>query len=216
MNKILIVGGGDIATQGIIPQVGGIIVNKIDCDVRSYDTVNKIMEKELPDTVIYTAAVSHVSMIKDSTLEDWREEIGVNLIGAYHVARSAIINGVKTQIFMASVAGLYGKPNHGGYSASKSAVISLVQSLGMEGVDAYAISPGRVDTKMREKDYPNEDPRTRLNSKEIGRVVKEIFDGKHAPGDNIVIRKRGYRTLRRRDKGVPWREYLKVGEPPVV
>ena len=33
---------------------------------------------------------------------------------------------------------------------------------------------------------------------------------------NIIIRKRGYRTLRRRDRGMPWRKYLKVGEPPVV
>ena len=69
---------------------------------------------------------------------------------------------------------------------------------------------------MRERDFPNEDPKTRLSSKEIGRVVKEIIDNKHKPGDNIVIRKRGYRILRRIDRGSGWAEYLRVGEPPVI
>jgi len=216
MNKILLIGGGDIALEGVVPIVGGSCVAHPECDVRDYMSIHRIIERESPDTVIYTAGVSHVSTVVDSVVDDWRHELEVNTLGAYHVAKASLLNDVKRQIFIASVAGLYGKPNHSGYSASKAALISLVQSLGMEGVDAYAISPGRVHTKMREKDYPNEDPRTRLTSLAIGRVVQEIFDGKHSPGDNIIIRKRGYRTLRRRDRGLPWREYLKVGEPPLV
>jgi NAD(P)-dependent dehydrogenase (short-subunit alcohol dehydrogenase family) len=125
------------------------------------------------------------------------------------------MHGVKNMIFFASVAGLYGKPEHSGYSASKSGVISLVQSLGMEGYNAYAISAGRVHTKMREKDFPNEDPKTRLLPKSIGKVVKEILNNKYKPGNNVIIRKRGYRILRRVDKGSGWAEYLRVGQPPV-
>ena len=113
-------------------------------------------------------------------------------------------------IFIASVAGLYGKAEHSGYSASKAGVISLVQSLGMEGHLAYSISPGRVDTKMREKDFPGEDKRTRLTTKQVAQVVKSCIDGKYQPGENIIIRKRGFRTLKRIDKGQPWREYLNV------
>jgi hypothetical protein len=81
----------------------------------------------------------------------------------------------------------------------------------MEGYDAYCISPGRVDTKMREKDFPGEDVKTRLTTKQVAGVVKEILDGKYQSGDNIIIRKRGYRTLRRIDKGFPWKKYLNVG-----
>ena len=216
MSDILIIGGGDIALEGIIPVVGGVSVSHMDCDVRDYQSISDIIKKHNPRTVIYTAGVSHVGTIEESNVEDWKHELEVNTLGAYHVSKASIEMGVETQIYMASVAGLYGKPNHSGYSASKSAMISLVQSLGMEGINAYAISPGRVDTKMREKDYPGEDPRTRLTCKSIGLVVKEILNGKHEKGDNIIIRKRGYRTLRRRDKGSPWRHYLKVGQPPVV
>lgn len=215
MNKVLIIGGGDIANNGITPLIGGVCITRETCDIRNYTEVEKQIIDFSPETVICTAGVSHVSNIKNSSIEHWKEEIDINLLGSYHVAKACVNNNVKTMIFFASVAGLYGKPEHSGYSASKSGVISLVQSLGMEGYNAYAISAGRVHTKMREKDFPNEDPKTRLLPKSIGKVIKEILDNKYKPGNNIIIRKRGYRILRRVDKGSGWAEYLKVGQPPV-
>ena len=122
-------------------------------------------------------------------------------------------------IFIASVAGMYGKPEHSGYSASKSGVISFVQSLGFEGYDAYSISPGRVDTKMRENDFPGEDKRTRLSTLQVAEIVKECIDGKYKPGDNVIIRKRGFRKLKRVDQGQPWKKYLNVqplGTPKII
>jgi len=214
--KTIIIGGGDIAENGIIPTIGGTSILISQCDVRDYNQVLETISKEKPETVICTAGISHVSDILQSNITDWKHELEVNLLGSYHVAKASIHNNVKTMIFMASVAGLYGKPNHSGYSVSKSGVITLVQSLAMEGYNAYAISPGRVDTKMREHDFPNEDPKTRLSSKEVGKVVKEILNSKHKPGDNLIIRKRGYRILRRIDRGGGWAEYLRVGQPPVV
>jgi hypothetical protein len=80
----------------------------------------------------------------------------------------------------------------------------------MEGFNAYGIAPGRVDTQMRERDFKGEDPRTRLTPNQVAKVVLEILDGKHTSGDNIIIRKRGFRTLRRVDAGSPWKEYLDV------
>lgn len=215
MDKILIVGGGDIADNGIKPLLGGISVTKDDCDVRDYKSIENQILKYKPETVICTAGISHVSNIKDSSVSEWKEELDINLLGSYHVAKASVNNGVKNMIFFASVAGLYGKPEHSGYSASKAGVISLVQSLGMEGYNAYAISAGRVHTKMREKDFPNEDPKTRLLPQSVGRVIKEILSGKYTPGNNVIIRKRGYRILRRVDKGSGWSEYLRVGQPPV-
>jgi NAD(P)-dependent dehydrogenase (short-subunit alcohol dehydrogenase family) len=214
--KTIIIGGGDIAINGIIPAIGGTVIPVSQCDVRNYNEVLRVISKEKPDAVICTSGVSHVSDILNSDINDWKHEIEVNLLGSYHVAKASICNNVKTMIFMASVAGLYGKPNHSGYSVSKSGVITLVQSLAKEGYNAYSISPGRVDTKMRERDFPNEDPKTRLSPKEIGKIIKEIFNNKHRAGDNVVIRKRGYRILRRIDRGSGWGEYLRVGHPPVV
>jgi NAD(P)-dependent dehydrogenase (short-subunit alcohol dehydrogenase family) len=209
---VLIFGGGDIATKGIIPTVGGDISR---ADVRSYWQVYKAVEDASPDVVINCAGISDPTTVHDSDPIDWRRELEVNLVGSFHVAKAAVDHQVRTVILVASVAGLYGKPNHSGYCASKAGVISLVRSLGMEGHDAYAVSPGRVDTKMRERDYPGEDPRTRLHPLQVGDLVRSIVAGVFDPGDNIVIRKQGFDTYVEVDKGEPWRTYLRVGEPPV-
>ncbi len=209
---ILIFGGGDIAEKGIIPTVGGRVTPANVPDLHEVRAAIKIYE---PDVVINCAGVSHVSIVADSDPDRWEDELAVNLLGSYYVAKAAVDAGVGTLIFIASVAGLYGKPNHSGYSASKAGVISLVQSLGMEGHNAYAISPGRVDTRMRERDFPGENPRTRLTPTQVGEVVADILAGKYEPGDNIVIRKEGLETVHLgADKGEPWRTVLRVGLPP--
>jgi NAD(P)-dependent dehydrogenase (short-subunit alcohol dehydrogenase family) len=217
--KVLIFGKSDIG-EGIRQLYPDTInVPKEDCDVRDYNQICAILEKYKPDVIVNCAGISHVQVVKDSNIKHWQEEIEVNLIGSYLIARASINWNVKTMIFIASVAGMYGKPEHSGYSASKSGVISFVQSLGFEGYDAYSVSPGRVDTKMRENDYPGEDKRTRLSTLQVAEIVKECVDGKYEPGDNIIIRKRGFTKLKRVDKGQPWKKYLNVqplGAPKLI
>ena len=217
--KVLIFGKSDIG-EGIRQLYPDTInVPKEDCDVRDYNQICATLEKYKPDVIVNCAGISHVQVVKDSNTKQWQEEIEVNLIGSYLIARASINWNVKTMIFIASVAGMYGKPEHSGYSASKSGVISFVQSLGLEGYKAYSVSPGRVDTKMREHDYPGEDKRTRLSTLQVADVVKECIDGKYEPGDNIIIRKRGFTKLKRVDKGQPWKKYLNVqplGAPKLI
>ena len=217
--KVLIFGKSDIG-EGI-KQLYPDTVNipKEECDVRDALQVRNTLKKYKPDVIVNCAGISHVQVVRDSNIDYWKEEIDVNLIGSFIVARESINTGVKTMIFIASVAGMYGKPEHSGYSASKSGVISFVQSLGFEGYDAYSVSPGRVDTKMRENDYPGEDKRTRLSTLQVAEIVKECIDGKYKPGDNVIIRKRGFRKLKRVDQGQPWKKYLNVqplGTPKTI
>ena len=217
--RVLIFGKSDIG-EGIKQLYPDTInVPKEECDVRDYNQICATLEKYQPDAIVNCAGISHVQVVKDSNIGHWKEEIEVNLIGSYLIARAAITYNVKKMIFIASVAGMYGKPEHSGYSASKSGVISFVQSLGFEGYDAYSVSPGRVDTKMRENDYPGEDVRTRLSTLQVAEIVKECIDGKYEPGDNIIIRKRGFTKLKRVDKGQPWKKYLNVqplGAPKLI
>jgi len=211
MTRIIIFGESDIgiAIKSIYPTTE--IISKEECDIRNPSDINKVLNKYKPTVVVNCAGVSNIQKVSNSDIVKWREEIEVNLIGSYYIARETIkFNSKIPMIFLASVAGMYGKPNHSGYSSSKSGLISLVQSLAMEGIEAYAISPGRVNTKMREKDFPGEDVRTRLSTTEVALVVKRCLNGDFAPGDNIVIRKRGFRKLSRIDKGQPWKSYLNV------
>ena len=217
--KVLIFGKSDIG-EGIKQlYLDTVNIPKEECDVRDALQVRVTLEKYKPDVIVNCAGISHVQVVKDSNIDYWKEEIDVNLTGSFIVARESINSGVKTMIFIASVAGMYGKPEHSGYSASKSGVISFVQSLGFEGYDAYSISPGRVDTKMRENDFPGEDKRTRLSTLQVAEIVKECIDGKYKPGDNVIIRKRGFRKLKRVDQGQPWKKYLNVqplGTPKTI
>jgi NAD(P)-dependent dehydrogenase (short-subunit alcohol dehydrogenase family) len=209
--RVVIFGESDIGlrVKSLYPDTT--IVAKNECDVRDAFSVNQILKRINPDLIVNCAGISHVQRCLNSKIDDWREEMEVNLFGSYLIAREALsVNPNIKMIFIASVAGLYGKAEHSGYSASKAAVISLVQSLGMEGHDAYAISPGRVDTKMREKDFPGEDKRTRLTTLQVAEVVMDCVNGVYQPGDNVIVRKRGFRSLQRIDKGQPWREYLNV------
>jgi len=218
--KILIFGKSDIG-EGIKQLYPDTVnVPKEECDVRDALQVRDTLKKYNPDVIVNCAGISHVQVVKDSNIDHWKEEIDVNLVGSFIVARESVsLNLFRPMIFIASVAGMYGKPEHSGYSASKSGVISFVQSLGLEGYNAYSISPGRVDTKMRENDYPGEDKRTRLSTLQVAEVVKECIDGKYEPGDNIVIRKKGFTKLKRVDKGQPWKKYLNVqplGAPKLI
>lgn len=191
------------------------------CDVRVKESVIKFVQKFSPEVIINYAGISSIyAMDKIGNYlvtRPYHEEIVTNLIGSFHIAEFAHPDTVL--IFIASVAGLYGKAEHAGYCASKAGVISLVQSLGMEKRKAYAISPGRVHTTMREKDYPGEDPRTRLERSQITEVIEDCVAGKYDPGDNIIIRKIGYETHLKVDKGEPWKEYLNVqpiGTPKTI
>ena len=218
--KVLIFGKSDIG-EGIKQLYPDTInVPKEECDVRSVAQVRDTLKKYNPDVIVNCAGISHVQVVKDSNIDHWKEEIEVNLVGSYNIARESLsLNLFRPMIFIASVAGMYGKPEHSGYSASKSGVISFVQSLGLEGYNAYSISPGRVDTKMREKDYPGEDKRTRLSTLQVAEIIKECIEGKYEPGDNIIIRKRGFTKLKRVDKGQPWKKYLNVqplGAPKLI
>ena len=218
--KILIFGRSDIG-EGIKQLYPDTVnVPKEECDVRDALQVRNTLKKYKPDVIVNCAGISHVQVVKDSNIDHWKEEIDVNLVGSFIVARESVsLNLFRPMIFIASVAGMYGKPEHSGYSASKSGVISFVQSLGLEGYNAYSISPGRVDTKMREHDYPGEDKRTRLSTLQVGEIVRECIDGKYEPGDNIVIRKKSFTKLKRVDKGQPWKKYLNVqplGAPKLI
>jgi NAD(P)-dependent dehydrogenase (short-subunit alcohol dehydrogenase family) len=213
---IAIFGGGEIAEHGIVPLVGETkIFSQSLVDVQDAPAVRLALYALAADAVVYTAGVSRPTSVADGDYHTWRPEFGVNVLGAFVVASEAIKAGVKTLVFVASLAGLYGKPNHAGYSASKAALISLVQSLAMDGHNAYAISPGRVNTSMRERDYPGEDPLTRLHPHAIGLIVADILAGKYTPGDNVIVRMRGHEMLPLEiHRGDGWRERLRVGEPP--
>jgi len=213
--KILIFGGNSDIAKAV---KGATLISRDLCSVLEEGRIDKFISKFKPDVVVNCAGISHVGLVKNQSSPLWLRQIMVNLVGSYFIAKACAKQGIPV-ILIASVAGKYGKAEHSAYCASKCGIISLVQSLAMEGHKAYCISPGRVDTRMRERDYPGEDKRTRLTTKQVADVILDCVKGKYKSGDNIIIRKIGYKTFKKIDRGFPWKKYLNVqpyGTPKII
>ncbi len=106
------------------------------------------------DILINNAALFTAAPICEITRGDYNRIFDINVGGtlftAQAVARHMIGNGIKGRIInMASQAGRRGESLVGVYCASKAAVISLTQSMGLNliehGINVNAIAPGVVD-----------------------------------------------------------------------
>lgn len=134
------------------------------CDVSSRDEIKsacaEIKSRFGPvDVAVLNAAVSYGSRLCDYDLEAARQIFDVNVFGILHfigellpdfkARKSGLIVGVS------SLADARGFPRNGFYSASKTAVTSLLESLRVEmkahGITVITVRPGFVRTEMTEK-----------------------------------------------------------------
>jgi NAD(P)-dependent dehydrogenase (short-subunit alcohol dehydrogenase family) len=102
--------------------------------------------------------------LEDTTADNWRRGIDVNLNGAFLMTRAALPHLLasrgKAVVNIVSVAGIkaYSAP---GYSAAKAGLIQLARDLaflyGPEGLRANAIAPGHILTPMVEGVLSDED-----------------------------------------------------------
>ncbi len=133
--------GADVADTDSIVAAGG------QCIVR----------QGLPDVVIANAGISvGVDTAMREDLDVMARTFATNNVGlaaTFHPFVAAMVrrgSGVLGGI--ASIAGIRGLPGHGGYCASKAAVISYCESLRGElrgsGVKVVTICPGYIDTPL--------------------------------------------------------------------
>lgn len=99
--------------------------------------------------------VSSASFEK-TTLDQWRQTMDLNLMGAVHCAR-AVLPSMKAEkwgriVNVASTAGLVGYRYVTAYVAAKHAVVGLTKALALEvaksGVTVNAVCPGFTDTEI--------------------------------------------------------------------
>ncbi|MGA1373094.1 MAG: SDR family NAD(P)-dependent oxidoreductase, partial [Pseudomonadales bacterium] len=112
----------------------------------------------------------------EMTATDWQRTLAVNTIGVFLAFKQAVPHltrqGSGALLATASVAGL--RANAGGvdYSASKAAVISIVQTMAYQlygsGVRVNAICPGLIETGMTRGAFDR--ARARGTSERIGQI----------------------------------------------
>jgi NAD(P)-dependent dehydrogenase (short-subunit alcohol dehydrogenase family) len=111
--------------------------------------------------------------------ELWDLMLGLNAKSVVNCARAVVPGmlaaGYGKIINVAAIAGLSGKANMGAYSASKSAVIRLTESLSAElrdkGINVNCVLPSIIDTPQNRADMPKADPRRWVSPEALAEVV---------------------------------------------
>lgn len=108
------------------------------------------------DVLVNNAGVSCIRRAQDTTAEQFRHVLDVNLLGAFIAARAAgtvmLTQRSGSIINIASIAGLVGIADRVAYNASKHGLIGMTRTLAAEwggcGVRCNAVCPGWVKTEM--------------------------------------------------------------------
>lgn len=107
--------------------------------------------------LVCNAGIAQVKLFTDTTDEDWRRMMAVDLDGAFYACRAAAPylkkSGKNGRIInLSSQAALNGTAHGVHYGASKAALLGLTyclaKELGPDGITVNAILPGRIDTEM--------------------------------------------------------------------
>ncbi|MCW2871298.1 SDR family oxidoreductase [Actinacidiphila oryziradicis] len=108
------------------------------------------------DVLVNNAGVSLLSPAEETTAEQWRRVLEVNLTGPFLLSRALgrlmLDAGSGSIVNIASIAGLHGIADRAAYNASKHGLIGLTRTLAAEwggrGVRVNAVCPGWVKTEM--------------------------------------------------------------------
>jgi len=129
-----------------------------ECDVRDaaqVATVVAAVERDLGpvDICVNNAGIIYtMGQLKDTRVEDWELNLGVNLTGTFNVTK-AVFPGMRERrwgrvVCMASIAGLMGGFGQTAYATTKMGLVGFAKSVALEGarynVTCNVIAPGIV------------------------------------------------------------------------
>jgi len=170
-------------------------------DLADTDDIPAVVEPIVElDVLIHNAGVAFPGRVAESTVDEWRKTMEVNVVGAVALTLSLLpalraANG--HVVFINSGAGINASPGLASYTASKFALRGFADSLRNDepSLRVTSIHPGRIDTVMQEglfayegRDY---DPSQSLSPETVAKVVA---DAVNAPPDadirEVIVRPR--------------------------
>lgn len=138
-------------------------------------------------SVVNSAGIAMDRPAVDTSIDDFRRTIDVNLIGTFIIARAAarywLASGLSGAIVnVSSVSGILGSKGRTAYGSSKAAVNFLTKvlstELGGSGIRVNAVAPGAIDTPLSRAVHTDGDRRQwneRIPQGRFG-TVREIAD----------------------------------------
>lgn len=149
-------------TLRLITEAGG-TAELLPFDVSQPDAINEAMdqwEAANPDAfievLVNNAGITRDHMMLDFPKSEFHDVIDTNLNGFFYITRrvleNMLLNHYGRIISMSSISGRMGYPGKIAYSAAKSAIIGMTQSLAVElapkRITVNAIAPGLIETDM--------------------------------------------------------------------
>ncbi|KUI31591.1 short-chain dehydrogenase [Mycobacterium sp. IS-1742] len=152
------------------------------------------------DVLVHNAGVAYPARVAESTVDEWRATMNVNVIGAVALTLALLpaLRAADGQVvFINSGSGINASPGLASYSASKFALRSFADSLRNDeaGLRVTSVHPGRIATEMQQdlrayegRDY---DPADFLSAETVARVTADAIN---APADahihEVIVRPR--------------------------
>jgi NAD(P)-dependent dehydrogenase (short-subunit alcohol dehydrogenase family) len=142
-------------------EIGGKTI-AIELDVRDGKSIEALVARTIAklggvDILVNNAGIFNMGPLSEIAEADFDDQFAVNVRGLLFVTKAVAAQMIRQGrggkiINMSSQAGRRGEARVAIYCATKAAVISLTQSLGLEliqyGINVNAIAPGVVDTPM--------------------------------------------------------------------
>ena len=109
------------------------------------------------DVLVCNAAIRPHKSISDTSLEEWRQVMDVNLNSAFYLSRG-VVPGMKERkrgsiIALGGMSSLTGRPNTAAVTTAKTGLLGLIRALAAElgpfGIRANMVIPGFIDTERR-------------------------------------------------------------------
>ena len=168
-------------------------------DLADTDAISAVVEPIVElDVLIHNAGVAFPGRVAESTVEEWRETMEVNIVGtvALTLALLPALRAVSGHVvFINSGAGINASPGLASYTASKFALRGFADSLRNDepSLRVTSVHPGRIATQMQEgliayegREY---DPSRFLTPESVAKVVA---DAVNAPPDahihEVIVR----------------------------
>jgi NAD(P)-dependent dehydrogenase (short-subunit alcohol dehydrogenase family) len=139
----------------------GAAVMTAQVDVRDRDAVELMVDAIVKrfgkiDILVHSAGVGIERAFLDTSAEEWRRVIDIDLSGTFYcaqaVARRMADNGYGRIITLSSTAGLRGGTGRAAYGAAKGGVLALTKVMAVElaeyGITANALAPGAIETEL--------------------------------------------------------------------
>lgn len=159
-------------------------------DLADTDAIPAVVEPIVElDVLIHNAGVAFPGRVAQSTVEQWRETMEVNVVGAVALtlALLAALRAVGGHVvFINSGAGINASPGLASYTASKFGLRGFADSLRNDepSLRVTSVHPGRIATEMQEgliayegREY---DPSRFLSPESVAKIVA---DAVNAPPD---------------------------------